>query len=118
MSVVVATIRPQGGCRDQVVAALENAVTRVHAEDGGCELCALHENDDLLVMIEKWTTPEALAAHTRSAAFAELAGRLKGNLDSDLDVQVLAPAPAAPASKDSSETVTRPACWLLTGPAR
>ena len=75
MSVVVATIRPQGGCRDQVVAALENAVTRVHAEDGGCELYALHENDDLLVMIEKWTTPETLAAHTRSAAFAQLAGR-------------------------------------------
>ncbi len=45
-------------------------------------------------MIEKWTTPEALAAHTRSAAFAELAGRLKGNLDSDLDVQVLAPRPS------------------------
>ena len=54
--VVVATIRPQSGCRDQVIAALENAVTRVHAEDGGCELYALHENDDLLVMIEKWTT--------------------------------------------------------------
>jgi quinol monooxygenase YgiN len=92
--VVVATIRPQSGCRDQVIAALENAVTRVHAEDGGCELYALHENDDLLVMIEKWATPEALGAHTRSAAFAELASRLEGNLDADLDIQVLAARPS------------------------
>jgi quinol monooxygenase YgiN len=92
--VVVATIRPRSGCREQVTAALENAVARVHAEDDGCELYALHENDDKLVMVEKWATPEALAAHTRSAAFAELAGRLKGNLDADLDIQVLAPRPS------------------------
>jgi quinol monooxygenase YgiN len=93
--VVVATIRPRSGCREQVTAALENAVARVHAEDDGCELYALHENDDKLVMVEKWATPEALAAHTRSAAFAELADRLSlGNLNADLDIQVLAPRPS------------------------
>ena len=51
--VVVATIHPRRNCRDQVIAALEKAVIRVHAEDSGCELYALHENDDQLVMIEK-----------------------------------------------------------------
>jgi len=47
--VVVATIRPGSGCRDQVMTALENAVARVHAEDEGCELYALYENDDRFV---------------------------------------------------------------------
>jgi quinol monooxygenase YgiN len=92
--VVVATIRPKTGCRHQVIAALENAVVRVHAEDDGCELYALHENDDRLVMLEKWVSQEALAAHGRSPAFAELANRLKGKLDAELDVQVLQPRPA------------------------
>jgi quinol monooxygenase YgiN len=92
--VVVATIQPRSGCRDQVLAALEDAVARVHAEDGGCELYALHEDGDQLVMIEKWASPEALTAHSRSPAFTELAGRLEGNLETGLDVRVLTPRPA------------------------
>jgi quinol monooxygenase YgiN len=92
--VVVATIRPASGCRDQVKAALVDAVARVHTEDGGCVLYALHENDDRFVMLEKWASPEALAAHTRSAAFAELASRLESMLETELDVQVLEPRPA------------------------
>ena len=91
--VVVATIRPRSGCRDQVTAALEKAVARVHADDPGCELYALHENDDRLVMIEKWASEEALSAHARGAAFAELAGRLEDNLEAALDVQLLSPHP-------------------------
>jgi quinol monooxygenase YgiN len=92
--VVVATIQPRSGRRDQVIAALEDAVARVHAEDAGCSLYALHENGDQLVMIEKWASAEDLTAHSRSAAFTELAARLEGNLDTDLDVQVLTPHPA------------------------
>jgi len=92
--VVVATIQPQSGRRDQVIAALEDAVARVHAEDPGCDLYALHENGDQLVMIEKWASAEALTAHSQSAAFTELAGRLEGNLESGLDIQVLTPRPA------------------------
>lgn len=91
--VVVATIQPRSGCRDQVIAALEDAVIRVHAEDGGCELYALHEDGDRLVMIEKWDSPEALTAHGRGAAFTELAGRLEGSLETALDVRVLTPRP-------------------------
>lgn len=97
--VVVATIHPRSDCRDQVIAALEKAVIRVQAEDSGCELYALHENDDRLVMIEKWTTPEALAAHSRGTAFAELASRLDGKLDTALDVQVLASRPIGTAGQ-------------------
>jgi quinol monooxygenase YgiN len=92
--IVVATICPKSRYRDQVIAALENAVARVHAEDDGCELYALHESGDRLVMLEKWVSHEALAAHGRSPAFTELSNRLNGKLDAELDIQLLQPRPA------------------------
>lgn len=39
--VVVATIVPLGGHREKVLAALDEVIVNVHAEDG-CELHALH----------------------------------------------------------------------------
>jgi quinol monooxygenase YgiN len=90
---VVATIYPWPEHRDEVVVAFEKAIARVHAEDEGCELYALHEGTDRLVMIEKWASEDALAAHSRGAALAELNTRLDGKLTSDADVQVLLPRP-------------------------
>jgi quinol monooxygenase YgiN len=98
MSVVlVATIRPIPEHRDEVIAIFEAVITHVHAEDEGCELYALHEDEDRLVMIEKWASQEALAAHGRGPALAELNSRLAGKLLGDLDVQVLRPHPAGTA---------------------
>ncbi len=92
--VVVATVYPAAEHRDEVVAAFEQTIARVHAEDEGCELYALHEGSDRLVMVEKWASPEALAAHGRGDAMAELGGRLSGKLTGDLDLQVLQAHPA------------------------
>jgi quinol monooxygenase YgiN len=92
--VVVATIRPIAEHRAEVTEALARTVARVHVEDHGCERYALHEGDDRLVMIEKWASPELLAAHGASAAFAELGEQLNGKLIGDLDVQILRPHPA------------------------
>jgi quinol monooxygenase YgiN len=92
--VVIATIRPVPEHRAEVVAAYEDAVARVHEEDDGCELYALHEDDDKLVMIEKWTSREALAAHARGEALVELSARLDGKLLDRVDVQILQPHPA------------------------
>jgi quinol monooxygenase YgiN len=44
-------------------------------------------------MIEKYTSQDALAAHSKSPELAELAASLKGKLSGRLDVQVLAPHP-------------------------
>jgi quinol monooxygenase YgiN len=97
--VVVATIHPLPEHRDEVVAAFEAAVARVHAEDTGCELYALHEGQDRLVMVEKWASEEALAAHSKSAALEELNGRLDGKLAGPTDIQVLQPHPAGTAQQ-------------------
>ena len=92
--VVVATIYPDPDHRSEVIAAFEEIVAQVHANDEGCERYALHEGDDRLVMIERWTSEEALAAHGQSETMAKLGDRLTGKVLGEADVQVLRPHPA------------------------
>ena len=63
--VVVATIIPLPEYRDEVIATITETVAKVHEEDG-CELYALHQADDRLMMVEKWASSEALRAHSRA----------------------------------------------------
>lgn len=92
--IVVATAYPVPEHREVVVAAFEEAITRAHAEDAGCELYALHEGADRLVMIEKWASNDDLAAHSKGAALVALGAELRGKLTGALDVQVLTAHPA------------------------
>ena len=91
--VVVATITPLPGHADEVAAAFAEAAPLVHEEDG-CELYALHQAADRLVMIEKWASPEALRTHRKSAALAVLNPRLAGKLTGPAEVVVLQAVPA------------------------
>jgi len=97
--IVVATVFPIPEHRAEVVHHIEQAIAKVHAEDAGCELYALHEGDDRLVMIEKWTSLEVLRAHGQGAAVRELRAALAGKLISELDVQRLQPHPAGSAAQ-------------------
>lgn len=97
--VVVATAYPVPEHRDEAIKAFETVIAQVHRDDAGCQLYALHEGPDRLVMIEKWETPEALAAHGRGTAVADLTASLDGKLSKDLDVQVLTPHPAGTAQQ-------------------
>jgi quinol monooxygenase YgiN len=97
--VIIATLFPVPEHRDEVIAALETAEAKVHADDGTL-LYALHEGrDGRLVMIEKYADNAAVAAHSKSAELAELSAALKGKLSSPMDVQVLSPRPAGSAEK-------------------
>jgi quinol monooxygenase YgiN len=80
--VVVATIRPLPEHRAEVIAAFEKAIAAVHADD------------DRLVMIEKWASQDALDAHSRGTALAELGPALAGKTEGRSDIQVLCPRPA------------------------
>jgi quinol monooxygenase YgiN len=64
--VVVAEIEFQPDRAEEGFALLEQASVATHAKDPGCELYALHrdpEDPTRAVMIEKWESGEALAAH-------------------------------------------------------
>ena len=72
----------------------------MQASDDDCLLYALHEGPDgRIVMIEKYSSTEALAAHGKSAELAELVAALDGKLAQTMDVQLLAPHPAGSAEK-------------------
>ena len=78
----------------------ETAAEKVHASDDDCLLYAMHEGPDgRIVMIEKYSSMEALAAHGKSAELAELVAALDGKLAQKMDVQVLAPHSAGSAEK-------------------
>ncbi|MGY1747129.1 putative quinol monooxygenase [Blastococcus sp. SYSU D00695] len=91
--VVVAHIRPLPEHLDAVREAVLEALPAVH-EEPGCELYALHEADGVLVMVEKWASPEALRAHGTAPALAALGARLAGKVAGPPEVQVLTPVPA------------------------
>ncbi len=91
--VVVATIIPLPEHRDEVIAVLTQTIPKVHAEDG-CELYALHQAEDRLVMIEKWASPEALSTHSRGAALAAMNPQLAGKVTGRPEVIVLQAVPA------------------------
>jgi quinol monooxygenase YgiN len=82
-----------------VIAAFEKAIQRIHAEDAGCLLYALHEAPDRLVMIEKWADQAALEAHSRGAGPAQLTADLDGKLTAALEVVLLTPHPAGTAQQ-------------------
>jgi quinol monooxygenase YgiN len=92
--VIVATAFPVPEHRDEVIAAFVTAAEQVQAVDEGCELYALHEGPDRLVMVEKWASQEAIDKHGKSPALAALSAALTGKIVGSLDVQVLTPHPA------------------------
>jgi quinol monooxygenase YgiN len=92
--IVIATVVPKAEHRGEVIAAFEAAVARVHAEDPGCEMYALHEAPDELVMIEKWTDRDALDAHGSAEAVTELNRAVAGKLQLPVTVATYTPRPA------------------------
>ena len=96
--VVVATIVPLPEHRDEVIATITETVAKVHGEDG-CELYALHQADDRLVMVEKWASADALRTHSKGAALAAQGPRLAGKLAGPAEVIVLRAVPAGDPAK-------------------
>ena len=97
--IVVATAYPIPEHRAEVIAAFEAAIAQVHDEEPGCELYALHEGPDRLVMIEKYASEDAVAEHRKGAGLAGLIAALKGKLSAPLEVHALVPHPAGTQSK-------------------
>jgi quinol monooxygenase YgiN len=82
---------------EAVVAALEDIVPAVHEEDG-CELYALHQNNDKVVFVEKWRDLPALDVHRTGPNVKALNEKLSG-LVAERDVQILDPVPLGEAEK-------------------
>jgi quinol monooxygenase YgiN len=91
--VVVATIVPLAEHRDEVILTFKETIAQVHEEDG-CELYSMNEAPDRIIMIEKWASLEALAAHSKGASVAALNSKLAGKVAGAPEVIVLQQVPA------------------------
>jgi quinol monooxygenase YgiN len=92
--VVVAYVSPRSGERDTVLEALEKVIPQSHAEDEGCLLYALHEDErGRLVFIEKWTDEAALQGHLSHPRTAALTAQLEGLLEGPIEAEILRPHP-------------------------
>jgi quinol monooxygenase YgiN len=87
----LAVLLPNPGDRDAVVAALREAVPKFHAE-AGCELYALHESGDELVIIEKFTDMASLDLHANGEPLKAMRRALKGLVEVKRS-DVLSPLP-------------------------
>jgi quinol monooxygenase YgiN len=96
--VVIATITPLPEHTDAVIAAFAETIPLVHAEDG-CELYALHQADDRLIMIEKWASREALGIHGQGAALAAMGPKIAGKTAGRTEVIVTEAVPAGEPAK-------------------
>jgi quinol monooxygenase YgiN len=92
--VVTAVFTPVEGRRDEAVAALSRGIAEVHGEDG-CELYAIHDAPDgTIVMLEKWSSVEALDAHGAGEPVARMVASLAGLITGPAEVTRLVPIPA------------------------
>lgn len=96
--VVVAVITPEPGKEAAVREAILDTIPKVHQEPG-CELYALHEGAGQFVMVERWASREALAAHSKAEALTALGAALAGKVTGPPDVRELEAVPAGDAEK-------------------
>ena len=97
--VVVAVLTPKPDRRDEVRAALVEAVAATHQEPG-CELYSLNENDETFVFVERWASQEALDAHLAGPVLQKL-GAVFADAIVDSNVQILSPVAAGDPAKSA-----------------
>ena len=96
--VVVATLTPKRGKLQELQDALATTVPLVHAEPG-CELYAAHTDGTVVIMVERWASPEALDTHSKADALKRFAGLPEGVLAEPIEVKVLENIPLGEATK-------------------
>ena len=98
---VLAIVTTQPGQREAVLAAVRDNLAAVRAEQGCIEYGPVIDadgpssegrlGDDTFVVVEKWESLEALAAHAASAHMAAYAQRVSGKIAARA-IHVLKPA--------------------------
>ena len=92
--VVTAVFHPLEGHRDELIGALTATIPGVHEEDG-CLLYAIHDaSDGTITMLEKWESPEALAAHAAGDAVKALNAAIADHIAAPTTVTTMTPLPA------------------------
>lgn len=92
--VIVVKFQPSPGEEEAVEKACREAIQAVHSEPG-CERFALHRATEgfAMVLIEKWSSGDALQTHGKQPAYAALGASLEGRLVGAPEITMLHPLP-------------------------
>jgi len=99
---VLATIKVGGGRRDEVLAIFKELVPKVRAEEGCVEYGPWLDTpndivdppqirDDVIMVVEKWESLEALKAHINTPHTQEFLKTIE-DMDVEVSLQILQPA--------------------------
>ena len=86
---IIAKLTIKSGSNADFEATMKALQAKVHADEPGNKLYALHKTDDVnvYVMLERYEDDAALAAHRAAPHFRELGRKLGDYLDGKPDVQ-------------------------------
>jgi quinol monooxygenase YgiN len=87
----LAVLLPSAEGRNAVMEALRDAVPKFHAE-AGCELYALHESGEEIVIIEKYADMASLDLHANGEPLKAMRQAMKGLVEVKRS-EVLSPLP-------------------------
>ncbi|MFP5021593.1 putative quinol monooxygenase [Pseudonocardia phyllosphaerae] len=97
--VVIAVFRPAEGRQSELVEALRGVIPAVH-DEAGCELYAIHDADDgSVVLVEKWSSRDDLAAHSNGEPIAALRRAVDGLVAGPPEVTRMDALPAGTAEQ-------------------
>jgi quinol monooxygenase YgiN len=96
--IVVARVYPKPGRVQEVIDVYADIVPLVHQEPG-CELFALHTDDETVFVVEKWATPAGLQGHAAGPAYAQIRAGISDLVDHAADVWILDPVSFGEAAK-------------------
>lgn len=85
---VVATATPRPGRLADIVDAYAQITAAVHAE-AGCELYAVHSDDEVVIIVERWTSRADLDAHAAGEPLVRLTELLGDSLAAPIEVRIL-----------------------------
>ena len=89
--VVVAAVTPIDGALTELAALFVEVSVDVH-EEPGCELYAVHQTDEQVVVIEKWVDAASLQAHRDGRVVAALLERARPLASGPADIKIVRPS--------------------------
>jgi quinol monooxygenase YgiN len=96
--VVVAVIRPKPDHTQRILDAFAEVSPLVH-DEAGCELYAAHTDGSAVVMVERWTSRDDLAAHSAGEPLKRLRSVLQESVDSAPEMWALDEVPLGDPAK-------------------
>ena len=92
MIIVTATITVKKGNRDELISKSQNVITSTRQEQGNIsyELLASTEDENVLMMFEKWESKEALDTHMQTEHFKAFGAAIEDIVAKELEIAIYA----------------------------